>query len=228
MTFARALAAGLTVVAALLQGCSDSGPSEGTRIGSRLLDTLVTPETPPPAEPPTRAELESLDSAVIAVSSAEGALAYIVPLAVNGPYESYYDSARRAVVLRGGAVARTHGLGFYLRGVRFAEEDPIATPRPLESWPGQVDREYQFRVRDLHPYTITLTCVYQRGPRRGIEIVGRRHEVVEVTETCRNARRTVTNRYDVAPQSGFIWRSTQWRGPDVPPLDIAVVRPFRG
>jgi len=215
--------------AILLAGCADGGPSEVGRIGQTLVELALpdrqTDDAPP--RQPSRAELDAIQSALIAVSVAGGPRSYVAPVADNGGYLSYADAKRRIIVLRGAAIARTNGLRHDLIGVRFAAEDPLAHPRPLADWPGQVDRAYQFRQRDLDAYGITLTCVFERGPRSRIDIVERRHEVVQVTETCRNQARRVINRHWVAPESGVVWKSEQWIGPNEPPFTIEVVTPYR-
>ena len=220
-------AGAMTAALLLLGGCANGGLSDVGRIGETALNLVIEEEpSPAPGRTPSRAELEALGTAVIAVSAADGPRAFVVPLADNGGYVNYYDARRRGIVLFGGAVARTQGLRYDLMGVRHSLDDPVAHSRPLEAWPGEVTRSYQYRQRDLDAYQITLRCVYARGPRQRIEIVGRSHEVVRVEETCRNAVREVVNTYWVAPETGFVWKSVQWIGPDEPPFTVEIVTPY--
>lgn len=208
----------------LLAACSSEGPTDIGKIALVGYDALT--EAPaPPSPAPSRAEIEATGAAVIAVSAGTAPPGYVAALAENGGYVTYQDEAGRALVLKGGAIARTYGYPQDLLGLRAAIDDPISSPRPVRSWPGQVDREYQFRVRDGAGYSIVLTCLFERGPRQFVEILGRRHEVVEVTERCANARREVANRYWADPETGHIWRSRQWIGPYEDPLTVEIVTP---
>lgn len=220
--------AGLLALLLLLGACSSEGETEFLRAGRFLRDTAFPPEPPPPGREPTRAELDQIPFATIAIRRGEGPRSFVVPLANNGGYLSYVDGQRRGVVLRGGALAGTLGLGRDLDGVRHAADDPVAVPRPLGTWPATVDRSYEYVRRSLDRYQITLRCRFERGPRQAIEIVERRFEVVAVTEICRNAHREVVNRYFVDPETGFIWRSVQWYAPRQTPLTIEIIRPFAG
>ncbi|MCL5777809.1 YjbF family lipoprotein [Limibaculum sp. FT325] len=137
---------------------------------------------------------------------------------------NFQDQNRRGLRLRGGAVAGTYGFGQDLLAVRYQREDPVAHPLPLEEWPGQVDREYQYRLRDLANFSITVTCVFDRVVRENIDVI-ERHETVRIVETCTNSRRSFENTYWVEPLTGVIRRSQQWTGPEIRPVIIELLRP---
>lgn len=222
---ALALCAGLV---AALGACSSRGPTLFERIGGLAQTTIAGPEAAAPAAEITRAQLEEIPYATIAVSKAGGARVLLFPVADNGGYLNYRDPAGDAVVLRGGAVSRTQSLGDDLRGVRHDPDDPVAHRKPLSAWPGRVQREYQYAVRDLGRYSIALDCVFTPVARETIEIIERRYEVVRVDETCTNARRQIANTHWVAPESGFIWKSEQWLGPRLGHVTVEIVRPYGG
>lgn len=195
-----------------------------------MLETLAGGLIGEGAEVPAGLSAEAAAQMQIPVISAafEGnPTAYLPATARNGPYVSYYGPDQRGIIMRGFGVARSQGLAQDLLGVRYQINDPVANPRPLESWPGQVDRSYQFHHRDLFNYEITLTCVFQRGPRQNLNILDKTHEVVRVGETCRNHRRTVENVYFVEPETGTIWRSRQWIGPQLRQLTVSTITPAR-
>ncbi|GMG83477.1 hypothetical protein LNKW23_26900 [Paralimibaculum aggregatum] len=225
MTGARAALAAL-LLGGLLAGCSSQGPTDLGKVGLLAWDAVApAPEAPAPL--PDRAALEATGAAVIRLAGSAGPPGYVAALADNGGYVTYQDAAGRAVVLHGAAIARTHGFGHDLTGLRTAREDPVSHPRPLIAWPGQVVREYQYRVKDGAAYSVVLTCLFERGPRQHIEILGRRHQVVEVAERCANHRRRVENRHWVEAETGRIWRSAQWIGPFEDPLTLEIVTPYR-
>lgn len=181
----------------------------------------------PPAPEPTRAQLDQIPFATIAVSIDGGPRGFVIPLADNGGYLDYADQTRRGIVMYGGLVTGTHGYGYNLSAVRHAIDDPVAEPVPLADWPTVVDRSYQFPRRDQKGYAITLRCHYQPVAREEVVIAEIIFDLTRVEETCANNTRTVTNTYWVEPETGFIWKSEQWIGPNQPQLTIEIVRPYR-
>lgn len=220
---ARRLAA--LVAFGALAACTAEGPTDAGRIGLVALEALRG-DTGPAAPAPTRAALEALAHAVLAVSRGDGSPAYVAPLADNDGFVTWADAAGRALVIRGGLVVRTHGFGHDLVATRTARGDPVAEPRPLTDWPGETVREHQFRVRDGAGFSVVLRCVPVRGDRMRIEILGRSHAVVLVEERCASERRRVVNRHWVEPETGLIWRSEQWIGPQEAPVTLEVVIPY--
>ena len=222
---ALALAGGLT---AALAACSSEGPILLHRIGAVAADSIAGPADEAPAPQLTRAELDRIPSATIALSVAGGPRAFLVPLADNGGYLDYRDAEGNALVMFGGGVSGTGSLGHDLQGVHYHRLDPIAHPTPLAEWPGRVHRDYQFTRRDLDEYSITLDCVFEPVARETIEIVEISFDLVRVNEVCTNARRQVTNTYWVQEDTGFVWKSEQWLGPGIGHLTVEIIRPYAG
>lgn len=224
----RRLRAGLVLALGLgLGACSSGGPTLFQRIGTLAATTVTGPEETP-APRLTRAELNQIPSAVIAVSTGGGPRAFLVPLSDNNGHLNYRDAEGNAVILFGGAVSRTESLGYDLRAVRYHALDPIAHQMPLAEWPDRVQREYQYARRDLGRYSITLDCVFERVARETIEIVEVSFDVMRVSEICTNARRQITNTYWVDQATGFIWKSEQWVDPRIGHLTIEIIRPYAG
>lgn len=221
------LALGLGFSAAV-GACSSGGPTLFQRIGALARTTIAPAEEAPPAPQVTRAQLQDIPYAIIALSKDGGPRAFLVPSVDNDGYVNYRDTGGDAVVMFGGAVSGTQSLGYDLRAVRYHRLDPVAHATPLADWPGRVQREYQFAVRDLGTYSVTLDCVFTSAAREVIEIVELRFDVFRVSETCTDARRQVTNTYWVDPGSGFIWKSEQWLGPEIGPVTVEIVRPYAG
>jgi hypothetical protein len=221
------LAAAALAVAVAVGGCTDSGPSVWQQLGAVAKTSLLGPGKQPPRREMTRAELDEIPYATIAVTVGD-ARTYLVPLADNDGYLNYLDSAGRGIVMLGGAVTGTQGLGSDLQGMRYHHADPVPTPTPLDQWPREFHREYQFRLRDVTDYSITLDCVLVPVVGETIEIVERDYDVVRVSETCTNARRQIVNTYWVEPDTGFIWKSVQWLGPDLGQATIEIIRPYSG
>jgi len=210
-----------------LCACSSDGPTVFQRIGSVAGSTLAGPGEPA-GRSLTRAELDRIPAATIAVSSAGGSRAYLVPLSRNGDYLDYRDEAGNSVVLLGGAVSELETRGFDLDAVHFDPLDPIAHPKPFGAWPTDLWREYQFSVRQVETYGISLHCAFEAQGLETIEIAELRYDLLRVHETCANAARRVANTYWLEPDTGFIWKSEQWIGPKIGSVTIEIIRPFSG
>jgi len=219
---------GVLILAALLAACSSGGESNFQRLGALARSSLAGGEKAAPPRELTRAELDQIPYATIALSFDGGPRTFLVPLADNGGYLTYLDQNRRGLVMKGGAVTATKALGEDLRAVRHHPDDPVARQRPLADWPGGVYRDYQFRKRDGLEYSITLSCVFQRLARETVEIVELSFPVVRVSEICTNAARQVVNTYWVEEDTGFIWKSQQWLGPNLDPATVEIIRPYSG
>ena len=216
-------------VLALTAACS-SGDNEFQRIGAVAKSSIFGAGEPPPPPPElTREALNQIPSATIAlILGTEGPRTYLVPLADNGGYLTYLDSAGHGLVMFGGAVTGTQAFGKDLEAVRHDRRDPIAHPMPLTDWPAQIYRDYQYALRDGEDYSVTLSCVFDRVVAETVEIVEINFELVRIGETCTNARRQVVNTYWVEEDTGFIWKSVQWLGPSLGQVTVEIIRPYSG
>jgi len=215
-------------VAGVLAGCSSSGDNTFRQLGALTKAAYFGGEKPERPPELTRAQLDEIPYATIALRLGDGTRTFLVPLADNGGYLNYLGSGGRGVVMLGGAVTGTQALGQDLEAVRHQPDDPVAHPTPVGEWPGQVWRDYQFAQRSGTDYSITLNCVFERLVRETIEIVEIDFEVVRISEVCTNARRQIVNTYWVEAETGFIWKSTQWLGPHLEPATIEIIRPYSG
>ena len=228
-TWARALLAG-GVAVAVLAGCSSGGDPTANRLFSIARGQLFGDDEAEPAEArePTRTELSALGAATIGFGYGEVSPVYMVALADNGGYLTYQDKGRRGVVLLGGAVAGTLGLGNDLVTVKHGLDDPVAYPRAVAEWPESIVRSYNYRVRDLEDYVITVACALEPQGYVGYEIVEVELQLAKVVERCSNAVRSFENTYWIDTYTGFVWASDQWLGPDLERATIEVVTPSGG
>jgi group 4 capsule polysaccharide lipoprotein GfcB/YjbF len=219
------LAAGLAVA---LAGCSSTDDNSFQKLGA-LAKISVMGAGDPVAQPePTRAQLDEIPSATIALSMGDGPRTFLVPLADNGGYLNYLDAGGVGLVMLGGAVTGTQSLGQDLEAVRQQQDDPVARPTPVAAWPDRVTRDYQFAQRDGVDYNITLSCVFEPLANETIEIVEIEFDVVRISEICTNAMRQIVNTYWVEAETGFIWKSQQWLGPFLEQATIEIIRPYGG
>lgn len=221
------------LLAAFVGACSSGGDSTGERLRPILEESVfggpIFGDPEPAPKPPvfTRAQLNEVPFATIALMDADGNRSYVVPVADNGGYLNYQDAARRSLIMRGGLITATQGLSYNLSAVRFDMDDPIVTPKPVAKWPASVFRNYQFKLSGgARDFEITTACAYTLGPRERIEIVELFFETVRVDETCSNTQRSFTNSYWAEPNTGFIWRSKQWIGPLQDAMHLEIIRPY--
>jgi hypothetical protein len=217
----------LAVIALNPSGCTNSGESYFARLGELALNTVSGREEAPQREL-TRAELNRIPYATIAVSSEGASRAYLVPQADNGGYLDYRDAAGNSVRILGGAVAGLETTGHDLEGVSYDRRDPIAYPKRLGLWPSELWREYQFAGPGPSRYVVALKCAYTPRGIETIEIAEIRFTLMHVRERCINARREVINSYWVDESTGFIWKSEQWLGPRVGHVTVEIIRPYSG
>lgn len=217
--------AGAALLVAALAGCSSGSSSVFDEVGTLVRGGRVEEARPARL---TRAAVERIPYAAIAISVDGGPRAVLAPIADNDGYLNYRDASGNAIVMYGNAVAGTGSLGQDLLAVRFDRQDPIAHPTPLAGWPGRLHREYQFAVRDLEPESVVLDCLLEARGRETVEIVQVRYDLVRVDEVCTEGSRQVTNRYWVEDGTGFVWKSEQWLGPVLGRYTIEILRPYEG
>ena len=211
-----------------LSACSSTGENTFEQLGALTKAAYFGAEEPERVPDLTRAQLNEIPFATIALRLGDGPRTFLVPLADNGGYLNYLGAGGRGLVMLEGAVAGTQSLGQDLQAVRYQPDDPVAHPTPVAGWPGQLYRDYQFAQRSGAEYSITLACVFERLVSETIDIVEIDFDVVRISEICTNARRQVVNTYWVEEETGFIWKSTQWIGPNLPPATIEIIRPYSG
>ena len=221
------LALGLALaMAGGLAACSSTGDNTVGKVGALARVSIFGAEEAAPTPELTREQLNQIPSATIALIFGDGPRTFLVPLADNGGYLNYFDSGGHGLVMLRGAVTGTQGLGQDLDAVRHQADDPIAHPTPVADWPGQVYRDYQYSERSGAEYSITLSCMFERLVSETIEIAEIDFDVVRISETCTNARRQITNTYWVEADTGFIWKSQQWLGPNLTQATIEIIRPY--
>lgn len=219
---------GLAVLAVALAGCADRRVSTGERFFPLIRDTIFgRPDLPPPVVR-RRADTDKIRFATIALATSTDPerRTLLVPIANNAGHLTYADASLRGVVVQGALVTATRGLLFDMTAIKHQATDPIARMVPLDQWPRTIVRNYQFTQLNSVDYEITVTCVINPIANERIEIIERVYDVTRVQETCANPRRTFSNTYWVEPDTGFIWKSEQWLGPQLPPYIVEIVRPF--
>ncbi|SFI49423.1 YjbF family lipoprotein [Albimonas pacifica] len=228
------LAAALLAGAGVLAACGGEGSSTELlrRLGSTALgsigDQLGTTDEAEPPRVLSRAEINAIEGALIGVQVEGAPMAYFLAFAAkpDGPV-TYFNLARQSLAFDGAALLSGHALGDQRIGYRSdPSEDFLVAQRPVREWPGQVTRVMRFLDGVGRPFARTFVCAPRPiGPTQ-IPLAEVTFDVIEVEETCRSPYRTIVHRYWAEEETGFVWRSVQWFGPERGYLEISVLTPF--
>lgn len=219
---------------AALAACSSGGPSPVTGAAIEELRGLWPGKAPAPEGPPrravTRADITAADVAAIrARLSSDPAPTLMFASAENGGYVTYVSPLRQAITLRGAAqITATRGLGTDLLSARSLGTDPLARAIPPAQWPRGVRRIYEFPAAGARGRIETFDCSFEFGDTRELVILQRRYRGVEVSETCVGPAGTFENLHFADAQTGFVWRSLQWVGPEMELIDLQIIEPYTG
>jgi len=207
--------------------CACGTDSEFLPVAKGLWDQFRAEEEEAPAgkATPPRQVIEDLDRALIQVNL-EGDAQWPILSAVsqNGAYVSYASPARQALTLRESQVTATRGYGTDLVSATSSAGDPLAVLTPPDDWPAGVQREYRFAGGQEGRVEV-FDCVFQRAGENVIELAGTPFEVVGFAEQCSGASGSFLNLHAADAETGRVWQSRQWIGPDVPALTVEVLEP---
>jgi hypothetical protein len=140
--------------------------------------------------------------------------------------ELHWFSADRAVfVTRRGRLIRTAGFPANLRNTRLMDDDPVASLGNKKPPAGSFRR-----LVDLVPandYGILITSKLEAFGPQTIEIAELRFDTEVFREDCaaRELDWKFQNWYWVDPKNSLIWKSTQHIHPDIPPVELELLKP---
>lgn len=218
-------------LALALAGCSSGGDNSFTLVKAAWNEIFPGDKDKPAKPGPTltRAAVEKSGAAMIRTRLVEENVRPVLSAAAqHGPYVTYVSRLGQSLTLRGSLITGTRGLGYDLLSVATGPNDPVTRAIPLQNWPAQVTRTYRFPGRGPGGVARTVTCTYQPGEPREIEIVEVVHSGIQVAEHCAGDGVSFTNYHLADRHTGFVWRSIQWLGPDQGAIDLEVIEPFTG
>ncbi|MEM7614297.1 MAG: YjbF family lipoprotein [Pseudomonadota bacterium] len=229
----------LAALCVILTACS-SGSGGNTEIVRATLGKIVPwgsndeaeaeAEAATPTPRLTRAAVEAAGTPILRVRlEAEDGRSVMAAQAANGGYVNYVSRFGQSVTAQGALITASRGLGFDLLSVEAdAADDPLVTPRPIEDWPARVMRIYRFPGNGPDGEVLRVTCRYAPGDTLELEIVEVTHQGQQIVETCVGDGIRFDNDLFADVETGFVWRSLQWVGPQQGRLDIEVVAPIGG
>lgn len=226
-------------LALLLAACSNTSGGNGAifkaalaELFPKMIDSGAN-AGPAPAPALTRAAVEAAGVALIRIRlETEDARSTMQAVSEADGYVTHLSQFAQMVTLRGGLVTASRGLGFDLLAVEAANGDPLVRQTPLGAWPGSVTRIYHFPGQGPEGQSLPVTCRYVPGERLSVEIVEITYQGQQVEEICEGRWQdeplSFTNDLFVIPETGMIWRSFQWLGPEQGRLDLTIIEPFTG
>ncbi len=177
----------------------------------------------------TRAQITRADIATIRARLLKDELpTYLFAASNNGGYVTYASGIRQTLTLRGSLITASRGLGWDLLSATSSRPDPLVTAIPPARWPAGVQRTYELHAFAPQGKLDMFQCRFEFGPVRDIVILEVRHRGVEVTEVCENATQSFENLHLADVDTGFVWRSIQWLGPQQGLIDLEIVEPYTG
>ncbi|MGP9805212.1 YjbF family lipoprotein [Paracoccus sp. NSM] len=208
----------LTALALLgaLAACGNEGPGVVTRTAQAVLAERIaraqgTPEAPAPARSDADRAAEALrvnPGPLIQVGfESLGQTQIMAMVGQNGAMRTYMTPSEEAVILRGGMLVGTRGLG---RDLSVAEPGTDALIRAGRA--GQGTRIMRYLSGDGLERPLQFACAVTQGPQAGLMI-----------EACEGHGTRFQNTYAV--EGGQILVSRQWVGPGLGHVTIATLRP---
>jgi|GEM_PF-1382660 len=225
----------MVLLAALLAGCGNgSGSGQSQKIikaafeNFRGGDDVATAGSGPAPAQLTRAAVDALGVAMVRVRSTEGGgRSSFAAQTVHQGYVSYISQFGQMVTLNGSLITASRGIGTDLLSLTPDPSDPIVRPTPLDSWPNTITRTYRHPGRGPGGRAVTVTCRFEPGQELEVEIVEVVHKGRQIEEFCTDGKGLeFANNHFADLDSGRVWRSIQWLGPDQGAVDLEVIEPY--
>jgi len=179
-----------------------------------------------PSEVPlTRTQIAEMPYATMRAKFAKNSGALLVLGRYDGE-DLHWISANRAVLVsRHGRLVKTVGLPKNLLATQAIGTDPVAAG--LQRISGEVSA---IRLIDIGPdnhFQVPIHSTYQRVQEETIDILELEFRTLHVQErsVARTLKWEFVNDFWADRHTGFIWRSIQHVAPDLPPIEMEVLKP---
>ncbi|MBF0563162.1 MAG: YjbF family lipoprotein [Alphaproteobacteria bacterium] len=145
---------------------------------------------------------------------------------VNGSDLTWFSADKAAIVTRSGRIIRSAGFPHNLKNTIFYAQDPIATPWPADKETATLTRVVDLEIAGL--YGIVVTSEITNAGAEQVTPLDIAIPVVHLVETCRcrGVDWEFENHFWKDMKTGFVWRSVQTFVPNVPPLEMDVLRAY--
>ena len=172
----------------------------------------------------TRADIDKIPYASLAVRMVEGPQALLILGRYDGDELNWISADREVIVTRRGRVVKTYGLPQDVRTTVFLTKDPVGGPSG--DFANAADCVRTIDLEPQHRDGIVVRSSFSRVGTDAIDILGERFDTDLWQERAAAADLDwqFTNRYWIDRASGYVWKSVQVTAPDLPPLEIQVYR----
>ncbi|MGY8993373.1 MAG: YjbF family lipoprotein [Rhodospirillales bacterium] len=178
-----------------------------------------------PDFPMTRAYVDSLPYASIRAKLGRSGKVLMILGRYDGNDLHWISADNSVITTRHGRIVKTLGLKYDLNETRFPDADPIASgAQDLEhvtSYARLVDFANEKRYGVLVVSTFNLV-----GSER-IEILDQAHDTLLFREKVRVDQLdwTYENLFWLDTKTGYVWRSIQYFSPELPPIEMDILKP---
>lgn len=195
-----------------------------------LFSKTITSKGLPAHEYPLSAEqIHDIPYATLGVRISSNPRAVVVLAKAEGRTLEWASADRVTFVTRGGWLLRTHGLQRDLAATRWQptpEEDPLLS----FAQSGVLPQRGVYREIDLghaNERAIAVESRFEAGKDETIVIQGRERLTRRIDEIAimRAWRWETRNSFWLDPQSGRVWRSIQQYCPEMPQIELEVLKP---
>ena len=217
----------IALCAVALTGCSNaSGPSMLTTVWEQVKASREDRPKPVKKTLP-RSEIDRLNVAMIQMNlEGEAAWPLMLPAGRNGPHVTYANKLRQSLILNESQIVATRGLGTDMIAAESGANDPLKSLTPPADWPQTVTRAYRFAGAGPAGREMRFTCTLARAGAASITLAGTPIPVIGFQETCTGAEGTFQNRYAADQTTGRVWKSQQFVGFDIAPVNLDILEPL--
>ncbi len=177
-------------------------------------------------EPIPRARIDSITYATMSAKIGSGQRALVVLGGVDQKELSWFSANRVVFVTREGRLIRTAGLAANLKHTQLIDKDYLRTLNEEQSPTGSLRRLVDLAPPDRYGILIT-SSLESLGP-SSIEISELQFntQLFRETNKARDLDWSFENLFWVDPENGLIWKSVQYIHPDIPPLELELLKPL--
>lgn len=174
--------------------------------------------------PLTRAEVDKIGYASLAVRMGRGTQALLILSGIDGDDLEWVSHEHELLVTRRGRVVRTYGLAQDVDHTEFVTVDPVEHAAALHEGPPVCVRTVDFGPD--HEDGITIRSDFIAVGPDDLTILGEtyRTNVWEEKSAAPDIGWEFTNAYWFDASSGYVWKSIQHTAPKIPPLEMIVFR----
>jgi hypothetical protein len=205
-------------------GCASNSGS----VADLFSSTIKAKGRSPGEYPLSTAQIQSMPYATLGVRIGEFPRAVTVLATIDEQELQWVSADRSSFYTRGGRLVRSRGLDRDLGATRWLT--PVGDPLAGFGKSGQLPEPGIYREIDLKhadEAAVAVESRYRMGKDETLTLLGREHLLRRIDEVAAMPawRWKARNSFWIDPQSGVIWRSVQQYCPEMPPIELVLLKP---